>query len=84
MKGRIITTCRWSNCCRWFCKANAQALLIEGANPRHEHEWAVFREQRVPQDKIIIPGVISSTTNYIEHPLLVAERLCRYADVART
>ena len=62
-------------------QANAQALLIEGANPRHEHEWAVFREQRVPQDKIIIPGVISSTTNYIEHPLLVAERICRYADV---
>jgi 5-methyltetrahydropteroyltriglutamate--homocysteine methyltransferase len=62
-------------------KANVQALLIEGANPRHEHEWAVFREQHVPDDKILIPGVISSTTNYIEHPLLVAERICRYADV---
>jgi 5-methyltetrahydropteroyltriglutamate--homocysteine methyltransferase len=61
--------------------AKAQGLLIEGANPRHEHEWAVFREQRLPEDKVLIPGVISSTTNYIEHPLLVAERLCRYADV---
>jgi 5-methyltetrahydropteroyltriglutamate--homocysteine methyltransferase len=62
-------------------KAKVQGLLIEGANPRHEHEWAVFREQRLPEDKVLIPGVISSTTNYIEHPLLVAERLCRYADV---
>lgn len=61
-------------------KARVQGLLIEGANPRHEHEWAVFREQRLPEDKVLIPGVISSTTNYIEHPLLVAERLCRYAD----
>jgi 5-methyltetrahydropteroyltriglutamate--homocysteine methyltransferase len=61
--------------------ARVQGLLIEGANPRHEHEWSVFREQRLPDDKVLIPGVISSTTNYIEHPLLVAERLCRYADV---
>jgi len=61
--------------------ARVQGLLIEGANPRHEHEWSVFREQRLPEDKVLIPGVISSTTNYIEHPLLVAERLCRYADV---
>jgi 5-methyltetrahydropteroyltriglutamate--homocysteine methyltransferase len=62
-------------------KTKAQALLLEGANPRHAHEWAVFREQRLPDDKILIPGVIGSTSNYIEHPLLVAERLCRYADV---
>lgn len=62
-------------------KAKVQGLLIEGANPRHEHEWAVFRDQHLPDDKVLIPGVISSTTNYIEHPLLVAERLCRYADV---
>lgn len=62
-------------------KAKVQGLLIEGANPRHEHEWSVFREQHLPRDKVLIPGVISSTTNYIEHPLLVAERLCRYADV---
>lgn len=61
--------------------AKVQGLLIEGANPRHEHEWSVFREQRLPDDKVLIPGVIGSTTNYIEHPLLVAERLCRYADV---
>src|SRR5690606_16125065 len=62
-------------------KAKVQALLIEGANPRHEHEWAVFRDRALPEDKVLIPGVIGTTTNYIEHPLLVAERLCRYADV---
>jgi 5-methyltetrahydropteroyltriglutamate--homocysteine methyltransferase len=61
--------------------ARPQALLIEGANPRHAHEWAVFRDDVLPEDKIVIPGVISSTTNYIEHPLLVAERICRYADL---
>jgi 5-methyltetrahydropteroyltriglutamate--homocysteine methyltransferase len=61
-------------------RAKAQALLIEGANPRHAHEWAVFRDYELPEDKVLVPGVISSTTNYIEHPLLVAERVCRYAD----
>src|SRR5690606_34591130 len=61
-------------------KARVQGLLIEGANPRHAHEWSVFREQSIPDDKIIIPGVLSTTTNYIEHPLLVAERICRYAE----
>jgi 5-methyltetrahydropteroyltriglutamate--homocysteine methyltransferase len=62
-------------------KAKVQALLLEGANPRHAHEWRVFREQKIPDDKVLIPGVISSTTNYIEHPELVAERIERYANV---
>jgi 5-methyltetrahydropteroyltriglutamate--homocysteine methyltransferase len=62
-------------------QAKPQALLIEGANPRHSHEWAVFAEQKFPQDKILIPGVIGSTTNYVEHPLLVAERIGRYAEL---
>jgi 5-methyltetrahydropteroyltriglutamate--homocysteine methyltransferase len=62
-------------------RARIGGLLIEGANPRHAHEWAVFRDVRVPEDWIVIPGVISSTTNYIEHPLLVAERIGRYADL---
>ena len=62
-------------------KAKPQALLFEAANPRHAHEWTVFRDRPIPQDKILIPGVLSSTTNYIEHPLLVAERLCRFADL---
>src|SRR5438445_1677485 len=63
-------------------KARPRALSLEGANPRHEHEWVVFREVRLPEEKVIIPGVLDSTTNFIEHPELVAQRLVRYADVA--
>jgi 5-methyltetrahydropteroyltriglutamate--homocysteine methyltransferase len=62
-------------------KAKPQALLFEAANPRHAHEWTVFRDARLPDDRILIPGVVGSTSNYIEHPLLVAERLCRFADI---
>jgi 5-methyltetrahydropteroyltriglutamate--homocysteine methyltransferase len=62
-------------------KAKPQALLFEAANPRHAHEWTVFKEARLPDDKILIPGVLSSTTNYVEHPELVAERLLRFADI---
>ena len=62
-------------------RARPQALLFEAANPRHAHEWKVFREQPVPADKILIPGVLSSTTNYVEHPELVAERIQRFADI---
>ncbi len=62
-------------------KAKPQALLFEAANPRHAHEWAVFREQRMPDDKILVPGVLSTTTNYVEHPELVAERIVRFAEI---
>jgi 5-methyltetrahydropteroyltriglutamate--homocysteine methyltransferase len=62
-------------------KARAQGLLIEAANPRHAHEWAVFAEKTLPDDKILIPGVVGTTTNYVEHPLLVAERVCRFANL---
>ncbi len=62
-------------------RANAQALLFESSNPRHAHEWTVFREAKIPEDKILIPGAIDSTTNFIEHPQLVAERICRFADI---
>jgi len=62
-------------------KAKPQALLFEAANPRHAHEWAVFQDTRIPADKILIPGVLATTTNYIEHPLLVAERIERFADI---
>jgi 5-methyltetrahydropteroyltriglutamate--homocysteine methyltransferase len=62
-------------------KARPQALSFEGANPRHEHEWVVFREVRLPDDRVIIPGVLDSTTNFVEHPELVAQRLVRYAEV---
>jgi 5-methyltetrahydropteroyltriglutamate--homocysteine methyltransferase len=62
-------------------RAKPQALSFEGANPRHEHEWIVFREVKLPDDRLIIPGVLDSTTNFIEHPELVAQRLVRYAEV---
>jgi 5-methyltetrahydropteroyltriglutamate--homocysteine methyltransferase len=62
-------------------RAKPQAMLFEAANPRHAHEWVVFRDANLPADKILIPGVLSSTTNYIEHPLLVAERIGRFADI---
>jgi 5-methyltetrahydropteroyltriglutamate--homocysteine methyltransferase len=62
-------------------KARVQSLLFEAANPRHAHEWAVFRSVKLPDDRVLIPGVLSTTTNYVEHPLLVAERLGRFADL---
>ena len=60
--------------------ARPHAIALEGANPRHAHEWVVFEQHPLPDDKIVIPGVIDSTSNFIEHPKLVAQRLCRYAD----
>lgn len=62
-------------------KARPQALLFESSNPRHQHEWTVFRDAEIPQDKILVPGVLDSTTNFIEHPELVAERICRFAGI---
>jgi 5-methyltetrahydropteroyltriglutamate--homocysteine methyltransferase len=62
-------------------KAKPQALLFEAANPRHAHEWKVFEEVKIPDDKILVPGVITSTTNYVDHPELIAERLVRFANI---
>src|SRR4029077_9268281 len=59
--------------------ARPQAISFEAANPRHAHEWKVFEQMKGPADKIISPGVIDSTTNFIEHPELIAERIGRYA-----
>ena len=57
------------------------ALYVEGANPRHGHEWKVFRDVRLPEDMVVIPGVIDTKTNIIEHPELVADRIMHYASV---
>jgi 5-methyltetrahydropteroyltriglutamate--homocysteine methyltransferase len=62
-------------------KARVQALSIEAANPRHDHEWEDLKTIKIPDDKILIPGVIDSTTNFVEHPRLVAQRIGRYADI---
>lgn len=62
-------------------KAKPQALLFESSNPRHAHEWTVFRDSKIPDDKILVPGVLDSVTNFIEHPMLVAERIERFASI---
>jgi 5-methyltetrahydropteroyltriglutamate--homocysteine methyltransferase len=58
----------------------AQAYLIEGANARHEHEWQVWEDVKLPAGKILVPGVVGHATETIEHPELVAQRIGRYAE----
>jgi 5-methyltetrahydropteroyltriglutamate--homocysteine methyltransferase len=60
-------------------RVRAGAYLIEGANPRHEHEWRVWESTPLPKEAVLVPGVISHATNVVEHPELVAERLVRFA-----
>jgi 5-methyltetrahydropteroyltriglutamate--homocysteine methyltransferase len=62
-------------------KINTGAYSFEAANPRHEHEWRVWESVKLPEGKVLIPGVISHTTNLVEHPELVAERLVKFAKV---
>jgi 5-methyltetrahydropteroyltriglutamate--homocysteine methyltransferase len=62
-------------------KVNAGAYSIEAANPRHEWEWTVWEETRLPEGKILIPGVITHHTNVVEHPELIAQRIVRFADL---
>lgn len=61
--------------------ARPQAILFEAANPRHGHEWEELARLPIPEDKILVPGVIDTTTNFVEHPRLIAQRLCRYTDL---
>ena len=60
-------------------KAPSTAISFEAANPRHAHEWQIWKTVQLPEGKVIIPGVLDTTTNFIEHPLLVAERIIRFA-----
>ena len=62
-------------------KAKPMALVVEAANPRHAHEWTVWQETKLPDDKILVPGVLDTSTNYVEHPELVAQRICQFADI---
>jgi len=62
-------------------RARPQALLYEGANPRHAHEWEDLKSAKIPDDKILMPGCIDSTTNFVEHPRLVAQRICNVANI---
>jgi 5-methyltetrahydropteroyltriglutamate--homocysteine methyltransferase len=61
--------------------ARPAAISFEAANPRHAHEWALFEQIKLPEGKVLIPGVLDSTTNYVEHPELVAQRLVQYASL---
>lgn len=61
--------------------ARPRGIVVEAANPRHGHEWQVFSDITLPEDKILIPGVIDTSSNYIEHPDLVAQRIVRYAEL---
>jgi 5-methyltetrahydropteroyltriglutamate--homocysteine methyltransferase len=62
-------------------RAKPAGILFEAANPRHRHEWIVWRDAKLPEDKVLIPGCITSTSNYVEHPELIAQQLCQYADI---
>ena len=61
--------------------ARPATILFEGANPRHEHEWKVWRDAKIPQEKILAPGMIDTCSNYVEHPELIAQRIERFADI---
>jgi 5-methyltetrahydropteroyltriglutamate--homocysteine methyltransferase len=61
--------------------ARPNAIAFEAANPRHAHEWRVFEDVALPDGKVLIPGVLESKANFIEHPELIAQRIRRYADL---
>ena len=63
--------------------AKARYVLFETSNPRHAHEWTVFRDRKsdIPDDKVLVPGVVDTTTNFVEHPMLVAQRIERFTDI---
>ena len=62
-------------------KANLETILIESSNPRHSHEWQIFEDIKLPNDKMIAPGVIDSTTNFVEHPEVVKNRIIKFSKV---
>ncbi len=62
-------------------QVNAEAYSVEAANPRHEHEWKVWKDVKLPAGKILIPGVVSHASNVVEHPELVADRIVQYAEL---
>jgi len=62
-------------------RAKPTAILFEASNPRHAHEWTVWQKTRVPGDKVLVPGLVTSTSNYVEHPELVAQSLLQFADI---
>ncbi|HEU4626389.1 MAG TPA: cobalamin-independent methionine synthase II family protein [Steroidobacteraceae bacterium] len=66
---------------RIVLKAKPMAILFEASNPRHAHEWTVWRDTKIPEDKVLVPGLLTSTSNYVEHPELIAQRIQQFADI---
>jgi len=66
---------------RIVLKAKPAAILFEASNPRHAHEWAVWRDTKIPDEKVLVPGLLTSTSNYVEHPELIAQRIQQFADL---
>ena len=62
-------------------KGRPTRLLFEAANPRHEHEWVVWRDARLAKDKVLVPGLIDTCSNYVEHPELIAQRIERFVSI---
>ncbi len=62
-------------------KAKPSAILFEAANPRHAHEWVAWQQARIPDDKVLVPGLLTSTSNYVDHPELIAQRIGQFADI---
>jgi 5-methyltetrahydropteroyltriglutamate--homocysteine methyltransferase len=62
-------------------RARPATILFEAANPRHEHEWKVWAQAKIPDSKVLAPGLIDTCSNYIEHPELIAQRIERFADI---
>jgi 5-methyltetrahydropteroyltriglutamate--homocysteine methyltransferase len=66
---------------RIVLQAKPSAILFEASNPRHAHEWTVWRDTKIPDDKVLVPGLLTSTSNYVEHPELIAQRIQQFADI---
>ena len=66
---------------RIVLQAKPAAILFEASNPRHAHEWTVWRDTKIPDDKVLVPGLLTSTSNYVEHPELIAQRIQQFADI---
>lgn len=62
-------------------KTRPRVIALEAANPRHAHEWEVLAELDIPEDKVLMPGMLDTCTNYLEHPTLIAQRICLYANI---
>ena len=80
-RARTTATCRFTDIVDLVFSARPNAIAFEAANPRHAHEWQIFEDVKLPDGKVLIPGVLESKANFIEHPELIAQRIRRYADL---